>query len=448
MTEDVVQGDLLFFGVTQSMKSSPRIIIRVFKENGGEEFKLLFLKSVVSVSFSEPRLEFEIERKGLASSPVLHTTVSVRLFFPGVEYNQVLRRAEIVKKILEASKVELDLRIFPLVATSVPIYAQSALDQYESHRINEEIQAERHQCALKAKRAMLTPGPLCSKRAKGMLLALHRESSQTADSKNQSNRNPNNDWMKSMKVAQGRAGFKSQNLQALTPQNKIYNYFGPRSNLEGFKNLGNTCYISAIVSVLLSLPALAADVERFCQLSQCKNDSSARLLNAFRELFQQVKEKNHGVLNLASLKDAISSSAKRFAGREQHDAHEFYSSCIDLLTTELQQIAKKRSSSSPSKSLSEPTSPTLQDLIATDRNLLLRVRHTLVCANADCAYRRSRRELFRDVSLCIPDHDSTGLATLDGLLDAFFADNHLEYTCDKCGHGFAKAVHKVLWLCD
>lgn len=416
--------------------------MHVIKENGEKEFRILFLRSATNVTYSEPRLEFRSEIRGISGGPVTYTTIAIRLFFPIGQTAKVLRRLDIVMKILVAGRETPDLRIFPYSeAVSVPTYAQSELDQYEAHRINEEFLVESHQKAVKTQRALMASGPQCSKRAKLMLMSLHGDDSLKNKSYSQSNTAHRTDWMKSMKVAQGRI-CNSNASTGVTPQTKISSFFRPPSNLEGFKNLGNTCYISAIVSVLLSLPALAADIEIFCETVDPKNNDDARLLKAFRQLFYQVKAKNHGVLNLSSLKDAISSSAKRFAGREQHDAHEFYCSCIDLLTTELHQIAKRQSPASPSHSV--PGSRSLHELIATDRNLRLRVRHTLVCANAQCAYRRSRAELFRDVSLCIPDHDAAGVAALDGLLEAFFADNHLEYTCDKCGHGSARAVHKVL----
>jgi hypothetical protein len=50
-------------------------------------------------------------------------------------------------------------------------------------------------------------------------------------------------------------------------------------------------------------------------------------------------------------------------------------------------------------------------------------------------------EPFRDLSLSVPEEDVAGVgpAALETLLQDYFADTELEYTCDKCGHKKARA---------
>jgi ubiquitin C-terminal hydrolase len=46
----------------------------------------------------------------------------------------------------------------------------------------------------------------------------------------------------------------------------------------------------------------------------------------------------------------------------------------------------------------------------------------------------------------IVPHPADKPLSLPHLVEAFFADSHLEYTCEKCGHGQANAKHKVKQL--
>ena len=77
---------------------------------------------------------------------------------------------------------------------------------------------------------------------------------------------------------------------------------------------------------------------------------------------------------------------------------------------------------------------------------LQQVKHTLVCGNPACSYKRCKRELFRDLSLCLPEGQA-GQLMVDNLLEDFFSDTHLEYVCEKCGHSKAAASHSVFTRC-
>jgi hypothetical protein len=78
----------------------------------------------------------------------------------------------------------------------------------------------------------------------------------------------------------------------------------------------------------------------------------------------------------------------RFAGREQQDAHEFLTICMDVLGEEI--------------------SGTLKDGDAkravTADNMGISIKHTLRCegGGGGCGYGRGKTESFLDMSLCIP----------------------------------------------
>ena len=400
---------------------------------------MLFVKTLRLGTRTDSYLEIIADRKDRKvpnENSLFTSTICIWPYFPEGQRLKVIQRMDVICNIIHAAKMGIDPKVFPFVASlSVPIYIQAELDRYEAHLINTE--DKKRQNELKAKRTLMAAGTTCSKRARQCVLSVNGHNPPKACSDYQrAYRSEGYAWMASMKAAQGRAPLPRQSAPSSdsSTQPKITSLFSPRPNLEGFRNLGNTCYMSAVVSVLLSLPALASDMERFAAAAGAAGKTGhAPLSFALRELFRQVGARNHGVLGLGALKEAVAARARRFRGREQHDAHEFFSSCIDLLTTEQQQVLKHAADDSA-----------VPPAAVTDLNLRLRVRHTLVCAGPGCEYRRSRGELFRDVSLCIPDHGAVGAVGLDELLDAFFSENRLEYTCEKCGYASARAVHKVL----
>jgi hypothetical protein len=442
-----LQGDVLFLGVSPQLTTTPRIYVHVLNESSEKpELRFRFIKACRLQSCSDLILEVVSKSEYNASQPTMNITV--RPFVAEGQKENFVRRLNFIQSVLSNPLNLPDLRYFPIVTSCIPAYCQRELDSYHAHveraRLGLQKQPKNH--VYKTAQEARSSGS-CSKRASVMLSKCFDENNPNAGSNVHSSTLPKpKHWLSTLKDAQGRSSsYKSSTKSTEVAQsNKISQYFGPSPNLEGFKNLGNTCYMSAIVSVLLSLPALAADIEIFSKAACTKADRDARVLNAFHELFQQSRVKNHGVLNSSELKNAVAARAKCFKGREQQDAHEFYSSCLDLLTTEIEQIIKKRLKKYENESAEKQESESdFRMLSVTDLNFNLKIRHTLVCANSDCSYKRSRGELFREISLSIPDIDSEGSASTHDILDSFFDANHLDYKCEKCGHFFANATHKV-----
>ena len=277
----------------------------------------------------------------------------------------------------------------------------------------------------------------------------------------------------------------AQGGTSCTQQSTITNHFG-KQLARGFRNLGNSCYMAAIISVLVNLKPFAADLEMFATklstLRKLEPDSIVKskmdFFWALLEVARNSASKNHGVMDLTQLKRAIGQRARQFSGREQQDAHEFYSGCIDAVSTDVGRAVKHLASSIEPRENEAPASSKIcvEDVDASrgaqggansgnarkaaamssavgdlrksnvcNLNFNLEVEHTLLCENSGCNYSRGRRELFRDLSLSVPN-DESQFVDMTHLLDAFFADNLLEYTCEKCGHTQSRASHKLYRL--
>lgn len=140
--------------------------------------------------------------------------------------------------------------------------------------------------------------------------------------------------------------------------------------INGFRNVGNSCYVNAVLQSLLSLRPFVHDLWELVESdggelgggSSSPSSStsvtispsssfkrvrqvglSQRQASFFRSLAQVAREKedsNHGVIDVKHLKDVIAKRYPRFSGNAQQDAHEFFSQCLNQLNDEVVREAK------------------------------------------------------------------------------------------------------------
>uniref|UniRef100_A0A8D3DI05 Ubiquitin carboxyl-terminal hydrolase n=1 Tax=Scophthalmus maximus TaxID=52904 RepID=A0A8D3DI05_SCOMX len=235
----------------------------------------------------------------------------------------------------------------------------------------------------------------------------------------------------------------------------------PQPPLQGFSNLGNTCYMNAILQSLFSLPSFSNDMLR--QSIPWKKVPINALLRRFAHL---MVKKDVGCPEtkkdlLRKVKSAISSTAERFSGNMQNDAHEFLSQCLDQLKDDVEKMNKSwtdeaSASSSPSvlcesgqeaMSLSAKAEP--GEEVDTSRiytcpvavNMEFEVQHTINCKG--CGEVVTKREQFNDLSIDLPRRKKTlPLRSIQDSLDLFFRMEEIEYSCEKCNGKAATVTHK------
>lgn len=216
------------------------------------------------------------------------------------------------------------------------------------------------------------------------------------------------------------------------------------NQLSGFSNLGNTCYMNAILQALFHLEPFTRDLVHISRRisrslpQQSLYQSLVRLHGSRKRIVSDIAKRDL----LRSVKQAISSSAKRFSGYQQHDAHEFLSQVLDQLKEEVAKVMK--STPSPSRSPREVTegmevvNPTLQ-------NFEFEVTHTISCSN--CPEEVTKAEQFYDLSLEMPRRRAGSTpCTIQHALDLFFRKESIEYKCEKCGCCKAEVSHKFTKL--
>nr|XP_057938706.1 ubiquitin carboxyl-terminal hydrolase 37 [Doryrhamphus excisus]XP_057938707.1 ubiquitin carboxyl-terminal hydrolase 37 [Doryrhamphus excisus] len=231
--------------------------------------------------------------------------------------------------------------------------------------------------------------------------------------------------------------------------------------LQGFSNLGNTCYMNAILQSLFSLPSFSNDMLR--QSIPWKKVPVNALLRRFAHL---LAKKDVGCPEtqkdlLRKVKSAISSTAERFSGNTQNDAHEFLSQCLDQLKDDVEKINKSwtsdaQSSSSgmcdggheatahPPATKADPSEEADTSRIYTCPvavNMSFEVQHTITCKG--CGEVVTKREQFNDLSIDLPRRKKTlPLRSIQDSLDLFFRLEEIEYLCEKCNGKAATVTHK------
>ncbi|XP_050195869.1 ubiquitin carboxyl-terminal hydrolase 37 isoform X2 [Myiozetetes cayanensis] len=221
----------------------------------------------------------------------------------------------------------------------------------------------------------------------------------------------------------------------------------PQQQLQGFSNLGNTCYMNAILQSLFSIQSFANDLLK--QGIPWKKIPLNALIRRFAHLLAKKDVCSPEVKKelLKKVKSAISATAERFSGYMQNDAHEFLSQCLDQLKEDMEKL-NKTWKSEPAPNEDNSPGRASDDLSATKvytcpviSNLEFEVQHSIICKM--CGETVTKREQFNDLSIDLPRRKKLlPSRSIQDSLDLFFRAEEIEYSCEKCNGKSAVVTHK------
>ncbi|XP_017365272.1 ubiquitin carboxyl-terminal hydrolase 26 [Cebus imitator] len=226
---------------------------------------------------------------------------------------------------------------------------------------------------------------------------------------------------------------------------KLFFELFPEKLCHGLPNLGNTCYMNAVLQSLFSIPSFANDIlNRGFPWSKIPLNaltmSLARLL-FFKDIYNiEIKE-----MLLLNIKKVMSAVAEIFHGNAQKDAHEFLGHCLEQLkdnTEKLDTIWKPKSEAweyhFPKQVFADdPDTNGFSCPVIT--NFELELSHSIVCKA--CGQVILKTELSNYLSINLPQGMKALPSSIQSTFDLYFAAEELEYKCANCKHKTSVGVH-------
>ncbi|KAM4818940.1 ubiquitin carboxyl-terminal hydrolase 26 [Thomomys bottae] len=221
----------------------------------------------------------------------------------------------------------------------------------------------------------------------------------------------------------------------------------PEKMLRGLPNLGNTCYINAVLQCLCSVTPFINDLlNQGYPWSEIPHDSFSMYLTQIlflKDIFNmKAKEKV-----LVDIKIAISVVAKVFSNDMQNDAHEFLSHCLDELKETIQKLNaipetknKCGKGTLPRQVFADNAEPQ-RPFCPVVTNFEVELLRSIFCKYCGNAVLKTDPNNYLSINL--PQGMKTRPLSIQYVLDHFFSAEEIEYKCEKCKHNRSVAVHKL-----
>jgi len=219
------------------------------------------------------------------------------------------------------------------------------------------------------------------------------------------------------------SGLLSGSGRFSTPQSSSA-YAGYRSSETfGLRNLGNTCYLNAVMQALRSLWEFTTDLKAMADVVPAC--ARGELFRCTVDIIEQMSSKGaQGAASPAKLREHIAIASPMFGSNEQQDAHEFLLEYVNQLHDELL--------GARGQWLAEQATPPKDGVgaLATQAHLDSEVQKRITCIQ--CKETRDKRERFRDFSLDFGGPEGADSCSLMGMVKAYFQDELLDVQCEKC----------------
>ncbi|XP_070825089.1 ubiquitin carboxyl-terminal hydrolase 21 [Chaetodon trifascialis] len=219
------------------------------------------------------------------------------------------------------------------------------------------------------------------------------------------------------------------------------------SGRAGLRNIGNTCFLNAIVQCLSHTRGL----RDYCLLKPYRQEKfskeDAKLMEAFSQVLSGLWDENEAdtVVNPRQFYNLFKEAVPYFSGYSQQDAQEFLRFLLDKLHTEINRRPyTRRAGKEPEQKyarfrISEEAAAMWKKHLERDDSKIVdlfsgQLRSSLHCSV--CSHYSNTFDVFCDLSLPIPKRSSAGEVTLRECLDLFSQEEKLDKEnspmCERC----------------
>ena len=223
--------------------------------------------------------------------------------------------------------------------------------------------------------------------------------------------------------------------------------------LTGLKNLGNTCYMNAVVQCINNTPSLSDFFVSESYQDFINYESELSRGEAVQELAAAVKvlwSGHYRSVALYDLKDVMGRQHGRFRGSAQQDAHEFLMYLLNFLHEDLNEERRKQ----PLKEQENDGVPDARaaklawdDFKGSNRSFILNLfwgqhKSTLRCSR--CGNQSVKFETFSHLSVPMPARSSR--CSLHECIQLYVAGDTISgWTCPKCKSSIEATKRLDLW---
>ncbi|KAK5605802.1 hypothetical protein CRENBAI_005625 [Crenichthys baileyi] len=210
----------------------------------------------------------------------------------------------------------------------------------------------------------------------------------------------------------------------------------------GLRNIGNTCFLNAVVQCLSHTRVL----RNYCLLKSYKHEKfskeEAKLMDTFSQVLSglwDVRDEDN-VVNPRQFYSIFKEAVPYFSGYSQQDAQEFLRFLLDKLHTEINRRPYvKRTGKDPEQTISEEANAMWKKHLERDDSIIVdlfsgQLRSSLHCSV--CSHYSNTFDVFCDLSLPIPKKSSRGEVSLQECLDLFSQEEKLDKEnspmCERC----------------
>ena len=220
----------------------------------------------------------------------------------------------------------------------------------------------------------------------------------------------------------------------------------PEKLWQGLPNLGNTCYMNAVIQSLFLIPSFANDLLNrsfpWCKIPPDALSMCSAQLFVLKDIYNVNIKKRL----LANMKNTISAVAEIFSGNNQNDAHEFLGHYLNQMKENMQKLSTigKTEVKSEKENLPQPFlvgSAAKQALFCP---VITNFEFELLCSITckACGHVVPKTEVSNHLSVNLPQEPQALPFSIQSSFDLFFGTEDLEYTCAQCKHRKSSKTYK------